>query len=308
MCDDDPTLAAPVGAGVGAAAAGANGSPSYLGAGSAVALSEREMAELAVAARQVKELNGRAPDADRIVVEVAPYQPTGRVRGALTGLREGRRKVDLRIHEDAFVVADGADDPGVAIPLAQVVAVTVHLKPWGGTVHIGAGGRGSHTLRFSKRKHAWNDVAGQLQVVDPRRFAIIPVSNGLQTAYRTGIVACVLAVLALVAIPVKAIVFPAPSPGDDLPAAARTAMRDACPTWRAAPLSGAGLASAAAQVRSDFEAAAGASDEFASLPQDITTVEQFAPKAGRSDAPLVEAAAFSGAVDRIDDACTRAGA
>ena len=266
------------------------------------------MAELAVAARQVKALNGRAPESERKVVAEAPYQPTGRVRGALTGLREGRKKVDLRIHEDAFVVAEGSNDEGTAIPLEQVVAVTVHLKPWGGSVHIGAGGRGSHTLRFSKRRHAWTDVAGQLQVVDPRRFAVVPIANGVQTAYRAGLLALALVVIAAIAIPVKMVFFPAPSAGDDLPAAARTSMRDACPAWRSAPLSGDGLVSAARQVRPSFETAAGASSLFASLPADITTVEQFAPKAGRPDVPLVEAAAFSGAVDRIDAACTRAGA
>lgn len=295
-----------VGAG---AAAASNGSPTaYAPAAPAAPLSEREVAELAVAARQVKALNGRAPESEQAVVAAAPYTPTGRVRGAVTGLREGRKKVDLRIHEDAFVVADGPNDEGTAIPVEQVVAVTVHLKPWGGSVHIGAGRCGSHTLRFSKRKHAWTDVAGQLQVVDPRRFAVVPIANGVQAAYRAGMVAIALVVIAAVAIPVKMVFFPAPSAGDDLPAMARTAMRDACPAWRAAPLSGAGLASAARQVRPDFESAASSSPVFASLPADITIVEQFAPKAGRPDAPLVEAAAFSGAIDRIDAACTRAGA
>lgn len=316
VCADDPALAAPVDpAAASSTTADVGAVRSQAVAPSAhVPVSERELAERAVAARQVTSLNGRAPKqaaasaAATAAPEEDPYVPSGRVRSALCGLREGRRRVDLRIHDDALVVASGAEDAGHAIPLDQVVAITVQRQPWGGSIHIGAGRNGSRTLRFSKRKHSCNDVAGHLQAVDPRRFVLVPVAGGVQLAYRMGKIVAAAVVLAAVAIPVKLAFFPAEKQGDDLPGAARAAMRDACPTWRGAPLSGDALASTAEQIRPLFEQAAAAFEEFASLPADVATVQGFAPKAGRPDAPLVEAAAFSAAVDRIDSACARAGA
>lgn len=316
VCADDPALAVPVGATVAsrATADAGRGGGLNMAASEHADVSERELAERAVAARQVTSLNGRAPEQAAATVpataaaEEIPYVPSGRVRAALCGLRDGRRRVDLRVHDDALVVATGAGDAGQAIPLDQVVAITVQRQPWGGSIHIGAGRKGSRTLRFSKRKHSCNDVAGHLQAVDPRRFALIPVAGGVQLAYRMGKIVAAVVVLAAVAIPVKLAFFPAAEPGDDLPAAARTAMREACPTWRGAPLSGEALVSIAEQVRPAFEQAAAAFAEFTSLPADIAAVHGFAPKVGRPDAPLVEAAAFSAAVDRIDSACARAGA
>ena len=238
----------------------------------------------------------------------------GRIAGTLLlgplGLIIGDALGRKRAHRQRLnrVTAPGMIETGERLPLEQLVAVTVQRLPWGGTVRIGAGGgSGARTLRWSKRDLDANDVAGQLQAVATRRFSVHAMSNGLRLAHRIGVALLVLAAIATVALPAKAILLPPPAPGEDLPAAAREAMENACPAWRAAPLSGPALAAVAIQIRPDLERAAAAAPEFATLVDDIAAVEGFAPKAGSANAPLAEAARFSSAVDSIDSACTRVG-
>jgi hypothetical protein len=300
VCDGDPSLAAPV-----AAASSSAVNSTVLLAPAAPPATEKELADAAVAARQVRQLDGRPPES-RAGEAPAAYVATGRVRCVLGGLRAGRARVDLRIHDDALVVVRANGDEAV-VPVSQVVAVTLSPTPRGGTVHIGAGRVGNHTLRFSKRAHSVTDVAGQLQAVATRRFSLVPMARGAEVAHRAVKVAAALVVVAMVGVGVKALVFPSPKTGDDLPAVARESLREACPSWRVAPMHGPALAAAAAPLRAAFERAATAS-EFASLGADIALVIDFGPKAGSPTVPLSEAAAFSGAVDRIDAACARAGA
>jgi hypothetical protein len=372
VCDDDPTLAVPV-EDKGAPAAESTSTAALNGsAGTTVTLVAPDVAqELGVSRldtdiqrpvatpaglpplpQQISSLNGERPiDAppSRAAVELPPL---GRLRTVLGDMRDGVRRVDVRIHEDSLVIDEvpgldpvlvgrvagtlllgplglilgdaigrrrarsqrrrrmsnaGMHEHGQRLPMDQVVAVTVKRLPWGGLLHIGAGGLGSRTLRWSKRDLDANDVAGQLQAMTTRRFSMEPMPNGLGVAHRVGTAVLVLAALVTVALPVKAIAFPPPEPGADLPAAARDALHDACPVWRAAPLSGAGLAQAAAQVRPQLELAAAAAPEFASLGADIALIESFAPKAGTANAPLTEAAQFSAAVSHVDAACARVG-
>ncbi|HEX4979286.1 MAG TPA: hypothetical protein VFV35_04405 [Acidimicrobiales bacterium] len=290
MCDDRPDLAVPA------------LTPA------APRATERQLAELAVAARQVVALDGRGPvrpDAPSPGAEV--FTPSGSPRATLTGVREGRRRVELRLYADAVVVASGPDDPGQVVPLEKLVSLTVECTARGGRVRIGAGGGGSRTLRFSKSRHSCTDVAGHVQAVDPRRFAFVPASNRSLVVARIARGVLVLALLAVVAVAVRAAFFPPAEPGADLPEAARRALRDACPVWRAAPLAGDQLAVTATDLRPAFAAAAAEVSELSGLPADVDTIVSFAPKAGRPNAPLVEAAAFSAAVERVDGACARVG-
>ncbi|HEX7168889.1 MAG TPA: hypothetical protein VF230_18065 [Acidimicrobiales bacterium] len=230
--------------------------------------------------------------------------PLGLIVGDALGRRAALRARVRRLAQPR----DLERDPGERIPLDQVVAVTAQRLPWGGRVHIGAGGGAARTLRWSRRDTDANHVAGLLQAVGGRRFSLVLPPNLLGLAHRAAMALLVLAAVATIALPMKALVFPPAPAGAELPAAAREALTNACPTWRAAPLSGPLLVRAAGQVKADFATAASAgAPELAHLTADIAAVEGFAPKAGKPNAPLVEAAAFSAAVDRIDAACARVG-
>ena len=227
--------------------------------------------------------------------------PLGLVIGDWLG---GRRARKQRLRRAA---APGMTESGEVLPLDQLVAVTVQRLPWGGTVHIGAGGTGGRTLRFSKRDLDPNDVAGHLQAVASRRFSMVPVPDSAQLGYRVGKAVLALAILVSIALPAKAVLFPAAKPGDDLPSAARDGLRAACPAWEQTPLGGPQLAATVAQLRPHFEAAAAALPALGPLSADLDVIAAFAPKAGTPDASLTEAAAFSAAVDRVDAACARVG-
>ena len=225
--------------------------------------------------------------------------------GFLLGDGLGRRRAKKQ--RLARLSTPRQEETGERLRIDQLVAVTVQRQPWGGTVRLGAGGSGSRTLRWSKLDLDANDVAGQLQAVATRRFSMHGASNLVRIAHRAGVALIVLLTLATVILPAKAIFFPPPAPGADLPAAARDSLGQACPAWRTAPLEGAGLASIAASVRPHFESAAAAAPEFATLGADIALVEAFAPKAGTPTAPLAEAAQFGASVANIDAACARVG-
>ena len=221
--------------------------------------------------------------------------------GLLLGDRLGR-KVAFGQRAKRLAVAS----PGAAVFADQLVAVSVERLPWGGRVQIGAAGSGGRRLRWSNRDVETNEVAGLLQTVAGRRFSMLPFGGGLRVAHRAGVILLWLAIAAMVAIPVKAIAFPPAEPGAELPSAARSALRSACPPWQAAPLSGPGLVAAVAQVQRDLERAADAAPaELGSLRPAIAAVAAYAPKAGDASAPLAEAASFSSGVDAIDAACAR---
>jgi hypothetical protein len=141
-----------------------------------------------------------------------------------------------------------------------------------------------------------------------RRFSLLPYGNGVRLAYRAAVALLLVSVLAMVAIPVKMIVFPPAPAGHDLPVAARDALHRACPAWRASPLAGAGLTATVKTIRPDVARAVASTASLKALAPALDTIEQFAPKVGAHDAPLSEAAAFGQAVDVVDAACTRVGA